>query len=56
MIKKMYFGTFDYESLEGLENEAVLTLRADINGNGKIDTQDYLMLKRAYFGTYTIQE
>ena len=26
----------------------------DINGNGKIDARDYLLLKRAYFGTYTL--
>ena len=28
---------------------------ADINGNGKLDARDYLLLKRAYFGTYTIK-
>ena len=26
----------------------------DINGNGKIDARDYLLLKRAYFGTYEL--
>ncbi|MBR5278961.1 MAG: hypothetical protein IKU23_06820, partial [Clostridia bacterium] len=26
----------------------------DINQNGKIDARDYLLLKRAYFGTYTL--
>ncbi|MBR5278418.1 MAG: discoidin domain-containing protein, partial [Clostridia bacterium] len=26
----------------------------DVNGNGKIDARDYLLLKRAYFGTYTL--
>ena len=26
----------------------------DANGNGKIDARDYLLLKRAYFGTYTL--
>ena len=27
----------------------------DVNGNGKIDARDYLLLKRAYFGTFTLQ-
>ncbi|MBR5278835.1 MAG: hypothetical protein IKU23_06185 [Clostridia bacterium] len=27
----------------------------DVNMNGKIDARDYLLLKRAYFGTYTLQ-
>ena len=26
----------------------------DVNVNGKIDARDYLLLKRAYFGTYTL--
>ncbi len=29
-------------------------LRGDINQNGKIDARDYLLLKRAYFGTYDL--
>lgn len=28
----------------------------DINGNDKIDMTDYILLKRAYFGTYTFDE
>jgi len=28
----------------------------DINGNGKLDARDYLLLKRAYFGTYKLDE
>ena len=28
----------------------------DINGNKKIDMTDYILLKRAYFGTYTLDE
>ncbi|MBR5278120.1 MAG: DUF1906 domain-containing protein [Clostridia bacterium] len=31
-----------------------LGLRGDINQNGKIDARDYLLLKRAYFGTYDL--
>jgi len=30
-------------------------LKGDINMNGKIDARDYLLLKRAYFGTFTIE-
>ncbi len=28
----------------------------DVNANGKIDARDYLLLKRGYFGTYTLDE
>lgn len=28
----------------------------DINGNGKIDVNDYILLKRAYFGTFQLTE
>ena len=28
---------------------------ADINDNGKLDARDYLLLKRAFFKTYTIK-
>ena len=28
----------------------------DINDNGKIDSMDYVLLKRAYFGTYKIPD
>ena len=31
-------------------------LRGDINQNGKIDARDYLLLKRAYFGTYDLND
>ena len=29
-------------------------IKGDVNGNGKLDARDYLLLKRAYFGTYTL--
>ena len=29
---------------------------ADINDNGQLDARDYLLLKRMYFGTYTLEE
>ena len=28
----------------------------DINGNGEIDSMDYVLLKRAYFGTYKLKD
>ncbi len=28
----------------------------DVNGNGKIDMTDYILVKRAYFGTYSLDE
>jgi len=30
------------------------TLKGDINGNGSLDTMDYFMLKRGYYGTYEL--
>ena len=30
--------------------------KGDINGNGEIDSMDYVLLKRAYFGTYELKE
>ena len=34
---------------------AAADLLGDVNGNGKIDTMDYAMAKRAYLGTYDIK-
>ena len=31
-------------------------VKGDINGNGKIDSMDYVLLKRAYFGTYELKD
>ena len=30
--------------------------KGDVNGNGDIDSMDYVLLKRAYFGTYELKE
>lgn len=35
------------------QNEYTL---GDVNGNGEIDSMDYVLLKRAYFGTYNFNE
>ncbi len=40
------------DAMERLENATVIL--GDVNLNGKIDARDYLLLKRAYFGTYTL--
>ena len=29
-------------------------MKGDINGNGEFDVMDYSLLKRAYFGIYTL--
>ena len=34
------------------ENSSEKSALGDINGNGKIDSMDYVLLKRTYFGTY----
>lgn len=38
----------------GSKTYTVIVL-GDINGNGKVDSTDYLMLKRAILGTYTLE-
>ena len=30
-------------------------MKGDVNGSGKIDSMDYVLLKRAYFGTYELK-
>ena len=37
-------------------NIAAETSMGDINGNGDIDSMDYVLLKRAYFGTYKLED
>ena len=32
------------------------SIKGDVNGNGKIDSMDYVLLKRAYFGTYKLKD
>ncbi len=32
-----------------------IIINGDVNENGKIDARDYLLLKRAYFGTYELE-
>ncbi|MBR5279229.1 MAG: hypothetical protein IKU23_08245, partial [Clostridia bacterium] len=46
----------DEESIPALKEETPDPeyVVGDVNGNGKIDARDYLLLKRAYFGTYTL--
>lgn len=36
------------------ENSSEKSALGDINGNGKIDSMDYVLLKRTYFGTYKL--
>ena len=31
-------------------------MKGDINDNGEIDSMDYVLLKRVYFGTYKIDD
>ncbi len=40
----------------GSIDEPIVTyLKGDVNMNGKLDARDYLLLKRAYFGTFTLE-
>ena len=43
------FGNPEIKKISELSHEA---LNGDINDNGEIDSMDYVLLKRAYFGTY----
>ncbi len=36
------------------EDDVTPEMKGDVNGNGKLDGRDYLLLKRAYFGTYEL--
>ena len=38
------------------DNSIILIGKGDINGDGKVDSTDYLLIKRAAFGTYTFTE
>ncbi len=44
-----------WEEVSEINPPAVQILRGDINANEKIDARDYLLLKRAYFGTYQLE-
>lgn len=46
----------DDPSQGGDEPDAPSTDKGDINGNGSIDSMDYVFLKRAYFGTYKLSD
>ena len=35
-------------------DSATVCLTGDVNGNGRLDVGDYLMIRRAYFGKYTL--
>ena len=43
----------DPDDKDPVEPDAVT---GDINGNGEIDSMDYVLLKRAYFGTYKLKD
>lgn len=46
------FGNPEIKKISELSHEA---LNGDINDNGEIDSMDYVLLKRAYFGTYILK-
>ncbi|MBR5278941.1 MAG: hypothetical protein IKU23_06715 [Clostridia bacterium] len=48
-ILEVGLNTVEYPS-----TEAPSLIVGDVNENGKIDARDYLLLKRAYFGTYDL--
>jgi len=43
----------DSATIEALPSDVKI---GDVNGNGSIDSIDYIMLKRAYFGVYTLAD
>ena len=47
------FGNPEIKKISELSHEA---LNGDINDNGEIDSMDYVLLKRAYFGTYKLED
>ena len=38
------------------ETDYVVIIKGDINSDGKVDSKDYLMVKRAYLGTFTLMQ
>ena len=38
------------------QNDVVKNAKGDINGDGEISSMDYVLLKRAYFGTYKLND
>lgn len=38
------------------QNDVVKNAKGDINGDGEISSMDYILLKRAYFGTYKLND
>lgn len=53
LLANSYGSLEHYVTAQRGKEEAELML-GDVNGNGKIDAQDYVMVKRAVFGTYTL--
>ena len=43
-----------WPSMETMHRKLGISI-GDINGNGEIDSMDYVYLRRAYFGTYKIK-
>ena len=44
---------FSFSALASSAKECAL---GDVNGNGDIDVLDYILIKRCYFGTYTLTD
>lgn len=42
-------------SIVAIANETEI-VKGDVTGNGEIDSMDYILVKRAYFETYTLTE
>ena len=45
-----------FATIFAFANEAAKRAKGDVNGNGEIDSMDYVLLKRAYFGTYKLKD
>ena len=43
-----------FATIFAFANEAAKRAKGDVNGNGEIDSMDYVLTKRAYFGTYKL--
>lgn len=46
----------DYILTDGNATALSVVVRGDADGNGKVDTFDYVLVKRAYFGTYKLTD
>ena len=52
----VHWGVGNNDPIDPPSEEKPKVIKGDINGKDGIDSMDYVLLKRAYFGTYTLKD